>query len=83
MLRLAQVRLHLRNWPNVSLTLAGSRRMPVRSGWADFAIEGWAFLQIAVWHLYPPFPALSEIEGLSVACWSWYVGSRKNTFVIC
>jgi len=23
--------------------------MPVRSGWADFAIEGWAFLQIAVW----------------------------------
>ncbi len=50
MLRLAQARLHLRNWMNVSLALADSRRMPVRSGWADFAIEGWAFLQIAVWH---------------------------------
>jgi hypothetical protein len=24
--------------------------MPMRGGWADFAIEGWAFLQIAVWH---------------------------------
>jgi SAM-dependent methyltransferase len=24
--------------------------MPVRSGCTDFAIEGWAFLQIAVWH---------------------------------
>ena len=50
MLRLAWARLHLRNWTHVSLTLADSRRMPVRSGWADFAIEGCSFLQIAVWH---------------------------------
>ena len=50
MLRLAQQKLHLHDWKNVSLALADSRRMPVRSGWADFAIEGWAFLQIAVWH---------------------------------
>ena len=50
MLRLAQTRLQLHNWTNVSLALADSRRMPVRSGWVDFAIEGWAFLQIAVWH---------------------------------
>jgi SAM-dependent methyltransferase len=46
MLRVAQAN----NWPNVSLALADSRRMPVRAGWADFGIEGWAFLQIAVWH---------------------------------
>jgi ubiquinone/menaquinone biosynthesis C-methylase UbiE len=50
MLRLAQARQSLHNWMNVSLALADSRHMPVRSGWADFAIEGWAFLQIAVWH---------------------------------
>ena len=50
MLRQAQQKLHLRNWMNVSLVLADSRQMPVRSGWADFAIEGWAFLQIAVWN---------------------------------
>jgi ubiquinone/menaquinone biosynthesis C-methylase UbiE len=49
-LQLAQQKLYLRNWKNVSLALADSRRMPVRSGWADFAIEGWAFLQIAVWN---------------------------------
>jgi ubiquinone/menaquinone biosynthesis C-methylase UbiE len=50
MLRLAQARQSLHNWTNISLALADSRRMPVRSGWADFAIEGWSFLQIAVWH---------------------------------
>jgi ubiquinone/menaquinone biosynthesis C-methylase UbiE len=50
MLRLAQARQSLHDWTNVSLALADSRHMPVRSGWADFAIEGWAFLQIAVWH---------------------------------
>ena len=50
MLRLAQAKQHLHGWKNVSLALADSRRMPVPSGWADFAIEGWAFLQIAVWH---------------------------------
>jgi ubiquinone/menaquinone biosynthesis C-methylase UbiE len=50
MLRLAQRKQSLLGWNNVSLALADSRCMPVRSGWADFAIEGWAFLQIAVWH---------------------------------
>jgi ubiquinone/menaquinone biosynthesis C-methylase UbiE len=40
----------LHAWRNVTLALADSRQMPARSGWADFAIEGWAFLQIAVWH---------------------------------
>ena len=50
MLRLARKSQRLQGWRNVSLALADSRRMPVRSGWADFAIEGWAFLQIAVWH---------------------------------
>ena len=50
MLRLAQHRQRQNGWKNVSLALADSRQMPVRSGWADFAIEGWAFLQIAVWH---------------------------------
>jgi ubiquinone/menaquinone biosynthesis C-methylase UbiE len=50
MLRLAQKKQYLRGWKNAFLSLADSRQMPVRSGWADFAIEGWAFLQIAVWH---------------------------------
>jgi ubiquinone/menaquinone biosynthesis C-methylase UbiE len=50
MLRLAQGRQLGNDWSNVSLVLADSRRMPFGSGWADFGIEGWAFLQIAVWH---------------------------------
>ena len=50
MLRLAQEKQFRYGWKNVSLTIADSRQMPVRSSWADFAIEGWAFLQIAVWH---------------------------------
>jgi ubiquinone/menaquinone biosynthesis C-methylase UbiE len=50
MLRLAQQKQRREHWENVSLALADSRLMPVRSFWADFAIEGWAFLQIAVWH---------------------------------
>ena len=50
MLRQAQKNGYLHGWKNVSFALADSRRMPVASGWADFAIEGWAFLQIAVWH---------------------------------
>jgi len=49
MLWLAQAKQRLNRWQNVFLALADRRRMPVRSGWADFAIEGWAFLQIAVW----------------------------------
>ncbi len=50
MLRLAQARQHQHGWKEVSLALADSRRMPLRPDRADFAIEGWAFLQIAVWH---------------------------------
>jgi ubiquinone/menaquinone biosynthesis C-methylase UbiE len=50
MLRLAQVRQRRDGWENVTLALADSRLMPLRPGWADFAIEGWAFLQIAVWN---------------------------------
>lgn len=50
MLRLAQARQRGQGWENVALALADSRRMPLRAGRADFAIEGWAFLQIAVWH---------------------------------
>ena len=48
MLRVAQDKLGRDAWKNVSLTVADSRRMPCRSGWADLAIEGWAFLHIAV-----------------------------------
>jgi ubiquinone/menaquinone biosynthesis C-methylase UbiE len=50
MLRVTQAKLYRHAWKNVSLVLADSRRMPALPGWADFAIEGWAFLQIAVWH---------------------------------
>jgi len=50
MLQLAQKKQGLYGWKNVTLALADSRRMPLCSGWADFAIEGWSFLQIAVWH---------------------------------
>ena len=50
MLRVAQAKQRQDGWKNVSLGLADSRQMPTCSGWADFAIEGWAFLQIAVWH---------------------------------
>ena len=50
MLKVAQGRQQREGWTNVSLALADSRQMPAASGWADFGIEGWAFLQIAVWH---------------------------------
>jgi len=50
MLRVAQAKQRRRGWHNVTLALADSRDFPTRSGWADFAVEGWAFLQIAVWH---------------------------------
>jgi ubiquinone/menaquinone biosynthesis C-methylase UbiE len=50
MLRLAQLKQRREGWSNVSLALADSRCMPVRPGWANLAVEGWAFLQIAVWH---------------------------------
>jgi ubiquinone/menaquinone biosynthesis C-methylase UbiE len=50
MLRLTQAKQENNGWKTVSLAQADSRQMPVRSSWADFAIEGWAFLQIAVWH---------------------------------
>jgi len=50
MLRVAWGKRRSYGWRNVSLVLADSCRMPALPGWADFAIEGWAFLQIAVWH---------------------------------
>ncbi|HTX92963.1 MAG TPA: class I SAM-dependent methyltransferase [Anaerolineales bacterium] len=50
MLRMAQQNQARKGWENATLAQADSRCMPVRSGWADFAIQGWAFLQIAVWH---------------------------------
>lgn len=50
MLRVAKSNQRKNNWQNVSLALADSRRMPFDARWADFGIEGWAFLQIAVWH---------------------------------
>jgi ubiquinone/menaquinone biosynthesis C-methylase UbiE len=50
MLRVAQANQARLGWTNVSLTLADSREMPVRGGWADLAIQGWAFLHLAVWH---------------------------------
>jgi ubiquinone/menaquinone biosynthesis C-methylase UbiE len=50
MLRVAQGKQRRLGWSNVSLAVADSRDFPTRSGWADFAVEGWAFLQIAVWH---------------------------------
>ena len=50
MLRVAQAKQRRLGWTNVSLAVADSRQMPVRGGWADFAIQGWAFLHIAVGH---------------------------------
>ena len=50
MLRVAYRKRVRLGWRHVFQAQADSRRMPVRSGLADFAIEGWAFLQIAVWH---------------------------------
>jgi ubiquinone/menaquinone biosynthesis C-methylase UbiE len=50
MLWVAQQKQRCLGWDNVTLALADSREMPVRSAWADFAVEGWAFLHIAVWH---------------------------------
>lgn len=51
MLRVAQANQRRKDWKNTTLALADSRQMPVRSGWADFAIQGWAFLHLAV--VYP------------------------------
>ncbi len=50
MLRAARERQQRERWQGVSLALADSRSMPAASAWADFAIEGWAFLHIAVWN---------------------------------
>jgi len=50
MLRVAYQKRILQGWKHVFQVQADSRRMPLRPGLADFAIEGWAFLQIAVWH---------------------------------
>jgi ubiquinone/menaquinone biosynthesis C-methylase UbiE len=50
MLWVAQRKQRAQKWANVFLALADSREMPTRCAWADFAIQGWAFLHIAVWH---------------------------------
>jgi ubiquinone/menaquinone biosynthesis C-methylase UbiE len=50
MLRMAQNKRNRLGWDHVSFVQADSREMPVRAAWADFAIEGWAFLHIAVNH---------------------------------
>jgi len=48
MLRVAHEKKYRLNWNHVSFVQADSRMMPVRESWADFAIEGWSFLHIAV-----------------------------------
>jgi ubiquinone/menaquinone biosynthesis C-methylase UbiE len=66
MIRATQANKRRSSWDRVALALADSRKMPIRSGWADFAIEGWAFLQIAVlnpdnWQIHLRH-ALEEME---------------------
>jgi ubiquinone/menaquinone biosynthesis C-methylase UbiE len=48
MLRVAQEKRIRPGWEHVTLVQADSRSMPVCTAWADFAIEGWSFLHIAV-----------------------------------
>jgi ubiquinone/menaquinone biosynthesis C-methylase UbiE len=53
-LAMAQVAAHKRQLsgcPNGLIAQADSRQMPLPSACADLAIEGWSFLQIAVWHM--------------------------------
>jgi ubiquinone/menaquinone biosynthesis C-methylase UbiE len=50
MLQIAAGKKVRHSWVNVHMALADSRYMPLAGGWADFAIQGWAFLHIAVWH---------------------------------
>jgi ubiquinone/menaquinone biosynthesis C-methylase UbiE len=48
--------LHMLQWSartkpsNVTLAVADNRSLPVRSGWADVAIEGWSFSHMTDWH---------------------------------
>jgi ubiquinone/menaquinone biosynthesis C-methylase UbiE len=50
MLRVAHDKKKWLSWDHVSFVQADSRSMPVRGSWADFVIEGWSFLHIAVHH---------------------------------
>jgi SAM-dependent methyltransferase len=42
-------RAALAPWPTVSLELADNARLPVATGWADLAIEGWSFGHAVGW----------------------------------
>jgi ubiquinone/menaquinone biosynthesis C-methylase UbiE len=48
MLQVAREKKNRLAWNHVSLVQADSRAVPVRESWADFAIEGWSFLHIAM-----------------------------------
>jgi SAM-dependent methyltransferase len=37
-------------FPAVALEVAGHGRLPVEDGWADLALEGWAFGHAVTWH---------------------------------
>lgn len=50
MLALAREKLHRRQVANCHLALADNRFVPLRSNWADLALEGWSFLHLKVWH---------------------------------
>jgi ubiquinone/menaquinone biosynthesis C-methylase UbiE len=50
MLRVAQQKKIQPGWEHLTFVQADSRAMPVCAAWAYFAIEGWAFLHIAVNH---------------------------------
>jgi len=50
MLAVAQRKLCQSPFTNWSLLRADSRAMPLPTACADVALEGWAFLQIKVWH---------------------------------
>lgn len=50
MVREAQTQQRAAKAANWHLCLGDSRAMPVAAGCADLAIQGWSFLQIAVWH---------------------------------
>ncbi len=50
MLAVARRKLEKRPFHNFGLIQTDSRAMPLPAACADVAIEGWAFLQIKVWH---------------------------------
>lgn len=50
MLQIARQKLGQRPYSNYALSQSDSRAMPLPTACADVAVEGWAFLQIKVWH---------------------------------